>query len=100
MVECTLEAILGGCQNYGPFLGTLNIRCRTILGTQKGPIFEVLRSEIVNACPSQKTLARDSEPPPSQPASLTLNYQTQVLIINPNLEFIGTLQQVSFGRLR
>ena len=29
---------LGGCQNYGPFLGTLNIRCRTILGTQKGTI--------------------------------------------------------------
>ena len=27
-----------GCQNYGPFLGTLNIRCRTIIGTQKGHI--------------------------------------------------------------
>ena len=26
----------GGCQNYGPFLGTLNIRCQTIVGTQKG----------------------------------------------------------------
>ena len=29
---------LGGCQNYGPFLGTLNNRCRTIIGTQKGTI--------------------------------------------------------------
>ena len=29
---------MGGCQNYGPFWGTLNIRCRTILGTQKGTI--------------------------------------------------------------
>ena len=29
---------MGGCQNYGPFLGTLNIRCHTILGTQKGTI--------------------------------------------------------------
>ena len=29
---------MGGCQNYGPFLGTLNIRCRIILGTQKGTI--------------------------------------------------------------
>ena len=30
-------AIMGGCQNYGRLLlGTLNIRCRTILGTQKG----------------------------------------------------------------
>ena len=29
---------MGSCQNYGPFLGTLNSRCRTILGTQKGTI--------------------------------------------------------------
>ena len=29
---------MGGCQNHGPFLGTLNIRCRIILGTQKGII--------------------------------------------------------------
>ena len=29
---------LGGCQNDDPFLGTLNIRCRTIIGTQKGKI--------------------------------------------------------------
>ena len=28
----------GGCQNYGPFLGTLNIRGRIIIGTQKGTI--------------------------------------------------------------
>ena len=29
---------MGGCQNYSPFLGTLNIRCRIIIGFQKGPI--------------------------------------------------------------
>ena len=29
---------LGGCQNYGLFLGTLNIRCRIIKGIQKGTI--------------------------------------------------------------
>ena len=29
---------MGGCQNYGPFLGTPNIRCRIIIGIQKGPI--------------------------------------------------------------
>ena len=29
---------MGGCQNYGPFLGTLNNRCRIIIGTQKGTI--------------------------------------------------------------
>ena len=30
---------LGSCQNYGPFLGTLNIRCRIIIRTQKGTLF-------------------------------------------------------------
>ena len=29
---------MGSCQNYGPFLGTLNNRCRSIIGTQKGTI--------------------------------------------------------------
>ena len=29
---------VSGCQNYGPFLGTLNIRCRTIIGIQKWTI--------------------------------------------------------------
>ena len=29
---------MGGCQNYGPFLGTLNTRCRIIIGIQKGTI--------------------------------------------------------------
>ena len=27
---------MGGCQNYGHFLGTLNIRCRIIIGIHKG----------------------------------------------------------------
>ena len=26
---------MGGCQNDGPFWGTLNMRCRTITGIQK-----------------------------------------------------------------
>ena len=26
---------MGGCQNYGPFWGTLNNRCRIIVGTPK-----------------------------------------------------------------
>ena len=33
-----LDTHLGGCQNYGPFLGTLNIRGRNIIGTQKRTI--------------------------------------------------------------
>ena len=30
---------MGSCQNYGPFLGTLNIRGRIRIGIQKGTIF-------------------------------------------------------------
>ena len=29
---------MGGCQNYGPFLGAINIRCRIIIGTQEWTI--------------------------------------------------------------
>ena len=29
---------MSGCQNDGPFLGTLNIRCRIMVGTQRGTI--------------------------------------------------------------
>ena len=29
---------MGGYQNYGPFLGTLNIRGHTIIGIRKGTI--------------------------------------------------------------
>ena len=41
MKECselgtTLD--MGSCQNYGPFLGTLNIRCRIIIRDPKGTI--------------------------------------------------------------
>ena len=32
------EGYMGGSQNYGPFLGTLDIRGRIIIGTQKGTI--------------------------------------------------------------
>ena len=35
-METTIMGSMGGCQNYGPFLGTLNIRGRIITGTQKG----------------------------------------------------------------
>ena len=30
-----LDSHMGGCQHSGPFLGTLNIRCRIIIGIQK-----------------------------------------------------------------
>ena len=34
----TILGYMGGCQNCGPFLGTLNIRGRITIGTQKGTI--------------------------------------------------------------
>ena len=34
-METTIMGSMGGCQNYGPFLGTLNIRGRIIIGTQE-----------------------------------------------------------------
>ena len=33
-----LKPYMGSCQNYGPFWGTLNNRCRIIIRTQKGTI--------------------------------------------------------------
>ena len=46
-------------KKYGPFLGTLNIRCRTIIGTQEGTIIlnnhpfvsGSQRNGLVNFCP-------------------------------------------------
>ena len=32
------DSQMGGCQSYGPLLGTLNIRGRIMIGTQKGTI--------------------------------------------------------------
>ena len=29
---------MGGCQNHGPFLGTLDVRCRIKIGIQKETI--------------------------------------------------------------
>ena len=37
-VQAPYIPYMGGCQNYGPFLGALNIRCRIITGIQKGTI--------------------------------------------------------------
>ena len=37
-LEGKVEEANGWLSNYGPFLGTLNIRCRIIIGIQKGTI--------------------------------------------------------------
>ena len=43
---------MGGCQNYGPFLGTLNIRGRIIIGIQKGTI--ILTTKHIREIPYRK----------------------------------------------
>ena len=37
-METIILGYMGGCQNYGPFLGTLNMRCRIVIMIQKGTI--------------------------------------------------------------
>ena len=41
--EALSKTCMGGCQNYDPFLVTLNIRCRIIIGIQKGTIIFTTR---------------------------------------------------------
>ena len=45
---------MGGCQNYGPFWGTLNNRCRIIIGTQKGTIVLTTTQILIVTLISQK----------------------------------------------
>ena len=40
---------MGGCHNYGPFLGTLNITCRIIIGIQTGTVI-LTTTQIVHLC--------------------------------------------------
>ena len=54
---------MGGCQNCGPLLGPLNIKCRIIIGTQKGTI--ILTTTHIYIVPSRietETTARASIP--------------------------------------
>ena len=50
----------GGCQNYSPDLGTLNIRCRIIVGIQKGTIILTTTQEGIikglSTCTKEKNL--------------------------------------------
>ena len=46
---------MGGCQNYGPFLGTLNNRCRIIIGTEKGTLILTTTHIFAEVVPDQPT---------------------------------------------
>ena len=52
-LDILLKYYMDGCQNYGPFLDTLNIRGRIIIGTQKGPI--ILTSPHILPSPQKYT---------------------------------------------
>ena len=55
---------MGSCQNYGPFLGTLNIRCRTIMGTPKETIILTTTqvSHAIYSCEASGTSLRPLDP--------------------------------------
>ena len=48
MQDLIVHIHMGGCQNYGPFWDTLNIRCRIIMGTPKGTI--ILTTTHIHIC--------------------------------------------------
>ena len=56
------SAHVGGCQNYGPFLGTIKNRCRIILRTQKGTI--ILTTTHVLHSNNPHKIKRSKEPEP------------------------------------
>ena len=53
--EGCLHVQVGSCQNYGPFLGTLNNRCRIIIGTQKGTII-LTTTQVTATSPNPEAL--------------------------------------------
>ena len=60
MQQVSILKHMGGCQNYGPFLGTLNIRCRIITGTQKGTI--ILTTTHMSPSRTDRDVAEPAEP--------------------------------------
>ena len=53
-METTIVGYMGGSQNYGPFLGTLSIRGRIIIGIQKGTM--ILTTTHITVCRVQGLL--------------------------------------------
>ena len=57
---------MGSCQNYGPFLGTLNNRCRIIIGTRKGTIIlTTTHIPVVREDPNRPSANLDKLPYPA-----------------------------------
>ena len=64
---------IGSCQNYGPFLGTLNIRCRIIVRTQKGTLI-LTTTHIGGGAQATGVEAARLEPSSRCPESLSLKH--------------------------
>ena len=64
---------MGGCQNYGPFLGTLNIRCRIIRGIQKGTIL-LTTNHIQNNAKFLRSSGFSGGSEKRRPVSISLRY--------------------------
>ena len=64
---------VGSCQNYGPFWGTLNNRCRIIIRTQKGTI--ILTTTLMDPSSSRCLLI-----PGPNPTSGELRFEAQCIV--------------------
>ena len=58
---------MGGCQNHGPFLGTLSIRGRIIIGTQNGTIILTTTHMTIWPCALRPPPPPQWYPPPIPP---------------------------------
>ena len=59
VVVCMYKNIhrhMRGCQNYGPFLGTLNIRCRIIIRNPEGTLILITTHIYIYVCGVYKHL--------------------------------------------
>ena len=60
---------LGGCQNYDPFWGTLDLRCRSIIGIKKGAIILTITQLKFQLKLSQERSSLSLHEPPGSLAS-------------------------------
>ena len=82
---------MAGCQNYGPFLGTLNIRGRIIIRTQEGAV-NVTTTHILNlkpnCCPSKAATVKSNR---KQTNSTVLKVDLATYMGRLGVTFLGSL---------
>ena len=86
---------MGGCQNYVPFLGTLDIKCR-IIAYNRDPKWTIMltTTHVMDLC-----ITWHCEAPPRKwfPLFLAINRQVQALQDSPS--YFGLLCRRSLGVL-